>query len=52
MNIQPIFRNYKFFGSNFAERLFENGICLPSGTNLTDEQRSKISEVFKQILKL
>lgn len=52
MNIQPIFRNYKFFGSNFAERLFENGICLPSGTNLTDEQRSKISVVFKQILKL
>lgn len=51
MHMQPIFENTPFYGTNVAEKLFEKGLCLPSGSNLTDEDRDRIkqgiSEVFK-----
>ena len=42
MHLQPIFENYPYYGRNIAEQLFENGLCLPSGSNLTDEDRNRI----------
>jgi dTDP-4-amino-4,6-dideoxygalactose transaminase len=42
MHLQPIFEKYPYYGSNVAETLFENGLCLPSGSNLTDEERERI----------
>lgn len=48
MHLQPIFQKYPYFGGNICEKLFENGLCLPSGSNLTDEDRSRISTVLKQ----
>ncbi|WP_228439999.1 DegT/DnrJ/EryC1/StrS family aminotransferase [Chryseobacterium phocaeense] len=47
MHLQPLFQGYKFFGNNLSGTLFETGLCLPSGTNLTDEHRSRISEVLQ-----
>jgi dTDP-4-amino-4,6-dideoxygalactose transaminase len=38
MHMQPIFASYPYYGNN-AESLFENGLCLPSGSNLTDSDR-------------
>jgi dTDP-4-amino-4,6-dideoxygalactose transaminase len=48
MHLQPIFYNYPFYGTNVAETLFENGLCLPSGSNLTEEERERIKEVVVQ----
>jgi len=48
MHLQPIFEKYPYFGGTVSEKLFENGLCLPSGSNLTDEDRSRISDVLKQ----
>jgi dTDP-4-amino-4,6-dideoxygalactose transaminase len=45
MHLQPIFGNYPYYGSKVAENLFENGLCLPSGSNLTEEERERIKEV-------
>jgi dTDP-4-amino-4,6-dideoxygalactose transaminase len=45
MHLQPIFCNYPHYGTNVAETLFENGLCLPSGSNLTEEERERIKEV-------
>ena len=46
MHLQPIFSSYPYYGGTIAEDLFENGLCLPSGSNLTDEDRGRISNVI------
>jgi dTDP-4-amino-4,6-dideoxygalactose transaminase len=49
MHLQPIFEKYPYYGSNVAQNLFENGLCLPSGSNLTDIDRERISKVIKSV---
>jgi dTDP-4-amino-4,6-dideoxygalactose transaminase len=49
--LQPIFEKYPYYGSNVAATLFEKGLCLPSGSNLTDEDRERIREVILKIFK-
>ena len=49
MHLQPIFSNYPYYGKKVAENLFENGLCLPSGSNLTDKDRERISMVIKSV---
>lgn len=51
MHLQPVFENYPYYGSNVAENLFENGLCLPSGSNLTDEERVRIKKVVFDFFK-
>lgn len=50
MHLQPVFANAPFSGGNVAEKLFDNGLCLPSGSNLTEIEKDrifiKISEAF------
>lgn len=42
MHLQPVFASAPFYGTGVAEQLFENGLCLPSGSNLTPEEKSRI----------
>ena len=51
MHLQPIFEQYPYFGSNVAETLFEKGLCLPSGSNLSDEERVRIKKVVFDFFK-
>lgn len=44
MHLQPIFKDAPYYGERVAEKLFEDGLCLPSGSNLTVEDRLKIKE--------
>ena len=44
MHLQPIFERYPYYGTNVAETLFDNGLCLPSGSNLTESERERIKE--------
>ena len=52
MHMQPVYEGTKFFGSGVCEKLFEQGLCLPSGSNLTEEEFDRIfsalSEIFKK----
>lgn len=48
MHLQPIFEKYPYYGTGVSEKLFENGLCLPSGSNLTEEEKSRISRAIKQ----
>ena len=50
MHLQPIFQQYPYYGEKVAETLFENGLCLPSGSNLTDEDRKKIQDVLLKFM--
>ena len=38
MHLQPVFRDCPFYGDGTSEKLFDNGLCLPSGSILTDKQ--------------
>lgn len=49
MHLQPIFSNYPYYGNQVAETLFETGLCLPSGSNLTDIDRERISKKIKSV---
>lgn len=49
MHLQPIFSTYPYYGSNVAQKLFENGLCLPSGSNLTDNDCERIAAVIEDV---
>ncbi|WET00129.1 aminotransferase class I/II-fold pyridoxal phosphate-dependent enzyme [Chryseobacterium arthrosphaerae] len=47
MHLQPVFENAPYYGTDISEKLFDNGLCLPSGSNLSDEDRSRIANVIR-----
>jgi dTDP-4-amino-4,6-dideoxygalactose transaminase len=49
MHLQPVLANYPYYGGTVAEDLFENGLCLPSGSNLTDHDRERIAAVIGEV---
>ncbi|MCF4102681.1 aminotransferase class I/II-fold pyridoxal phosphate-dependent enzyme [Gillisia sp. M10.2A] len=51
MHLQPVFKNVPFYGAGIAEMLFEQGLCLPSGSNLTKEDRERIANAIKKCFK-
>lgn len=44
MHLQPVFEQYPYYVNGVSEALFLNGLCLPSGSNLTDADRLRIKE--------
>lgn len=48
MHLQPIFEMYPYFGKSVSENLFANGLCLPSGSNLSENERNRILNVFNR----
>jgi len=50
MHMQPVFEGFPNFGGTVAEQLFENGLCLPSGSNLTEEEKERIAAVLKTVI--
>ena len=51
MHLQPVFKDYPYYGSGVSETLFETGLCLPSGSNLTDSDRKRIASVVNALFK-
>ena len=47
MHLQPVFKNAPFYGDGTAAHLFDIGLCLPSGSNLSDEDRFRIVSTFR-----
>lgn len=46
MHLQPIFKNAPYYGKKVAEELFNNGLCLPSASSLTNQDRERIKSVI------
>ncbi len=42
MHLQPVYKDDLFYGSNISEEFFNNGVCLPSGSNLSEEDKKRI----------
>ncbi|MGJ1194869.1 DegT/DnrJ/EryC1/StrS family aminotransferase [Sphingobacterium spiritivorum] len=49
MHLQPVFQDSPYYGEKVAETLFDNGLCLPSGSNLTDSDRERIKNVVEKL---
>jgi dTDP-4-amino-4,6-dideoxygalactose transaminase len=49
MHRQPVFSGCPFYGDGTSDRLFEDGLCLPSGSNLTDDDIQRIFAVIDEM---
>jgi len=46
MHLQPVFADCPIIGGDVAEQLFAEGLCLPSGSNLTADELSRVVDVI------
>lgn len=51
MHLQPVFNDCLYYGKKVAEKLFNNGLCLPSGSNLNEVDRDRIAFVVREMFK-
>ena len=51
MHLQPVFKDCPFYGKGISEDLFEKGLCLPSGSNLTAEDKNRVLKTILKVLK-
>lgn len=49
MHLQPVYEGTKFYGSGICEKLFDQGLCLPSGSNLTEKEFDRIFATLHKI---
>ncbi len=49
MHLQPVFKDCRFYGNGFSDWLFEHGLCLPSGSNMSEEDFIRIEESLKML---
>lgn len=51
MHLQPFFSGFDYMGGNVSEELFENGVCLPSDTKMSDDDLERVCTVIKGLWK-
>lgn len=51
MHLQPVFADAPYYGTGVSDSLFERGLCLPSGSSLTDEQIKRVISIIKAQIK-
>ncbi len=50
MHLQPVFKDAFSYTNGVSESLFNNGLCLPSGSNLSDNDLKRVSDIVKSLL--
>ncbi|MBE9490663.1 MAG: DegT/DnrJ/EryC1/StrS family aminotransferase, partial [Bacteroidetes bacterium] len=50
MHLQPVFSEAPYYGDCVSEDLFNKGLCLPSGSNLTTSEKQRIKEVLHKFM--
>ncbi len=48
MHLQPVFNDCQYYGETVSEELFTAGLCLPSGSNITNDDKNRIYEVISK----
>ena len=51
MHLQPVFEKCSFYGDGTSEEIFEKGLCLPSGSNLNDGERLRITNAVSGFIR-
>ncbi|MGH8941409.1 MAG: DegT/DnrJ/EryC1/StrS family aminotransferase, partial [Acidimicrobiia bacterium] len=49
MHLQPVFADCEVFGGAVSQRLFEHGLCIPSGSSLTGSQRDRVVTEIRSV---
>ena len=49
LHLQPIFSEYRVCGGAVAQDIFEHGLCLPSGSSLSDADLNRIIEIVRRV---
>lgn len=49
MHLQPVFADAPFYGDGTSEKLFDQGLCLPSGSNLVEDDWQRIEAKLLQL---
>lgn len=50
MHMQPLYAGTAYHGVGFDEKLFQNGLCLPSGSDMTDDEQAEVIERLIEFL--
>lgn len=51
MHQQPVFANNPFYGNGFSDYLFESGLCLPSGSSMSDDDVNRVIDIIENLNK-
>ena len=51
MHMQPLYADCAYHGKGFDEMLFDNGLCLPSGSDLSEDEQSEVIDRIKKLIK-
>jgi len=49
MHLQPFYERYDYFGTDVAQKIFNQGICLPSDSKMTNEDLARVVEVIQAV---
>jgi len=49
MHLQPVFNTYQVFTNGVSEDLFNRGLCLPSGSNMSDQDLNRVVDIIKNL---
>ena len=50
MHMQPLYAGSPYHGQGFDELLFANGLCLPSGSDMTDDEQNEVIDIMLDML--
>ena len=51
MHLQPVFKEFPAYVNGISEDLFNRGLCIPSSTNITEEDRQFVADAIREILR-
>ncbi|GHT64882.1 pyridoxal phosphate-dependent aminotransferase [Bacteroidia bacterium] len=51
MHLQPVFKDHPYYGDGTSERLFKSGLCLPSGSILTEQDLTRVTENIRNLVR-
>ena len=49
LHLQPVFKDCPYYGTGFSEKIFDKGLCLPSGSNLSNEDLERVVDVIRKV---
>jgi pyridoxal phosphate-dependent aminotransferase EpsN len=50
MHMQPLYKGRAYHGKGFDEALFANGLCLPSSSDMSEDEQSEVIERINTML--
>ena len=50
MHMQPVYADAPYYGGDVCEKLFDTGLCLPSGSSLSDDDIARVIDAIKRFM--